>query len=304
MPAALAAARAAVEKRATLRERAVALEAEAAKVPTLNGAVAGKKAVLHEADLDVTAASQGIADMPALEHAFQAANVAVGQARATLEQAAADFTRATLQAEQLHALEAETAAMRADIGQRQGRLDVLKLAERAFGRDGIPVLIAESVIPFLETEMNWALEQMPTAAGTVFRTTWRTQKEQKTVAHMKETLEIVVHAPDCDQPFESLSGGEESRACLAIGYALSALIARAGGSRLLVVDELPFLDGLGDEALVALLNATAERGSFSTILVVSHSPNVRDSFDSVLQFEQTDLRCRLITSDVPAAVSA
>jgi hypothetical protein len=57
------------------------------------------------------------------------------------------------------------------------RLDLLKLAERAFSPNGIPALIVENAaIPQIETEANRILDEL----GTSYRVELRTQRALKT----------------------------------------------------------------------------------------------------------------------------
>ena len=178
-----------------------------------------------------------------------------------------DLARARDAAEQARELRRQLAAGHA-------RLDLLRLAERAFGRDGIPALIAENACGVIEAEANRVLEQMPCASGAALRVELRTQRALKTdAAALKETLDILVADQQSTREFLTYSGGERFRVSLraALGVGAAARRAReAPPRRPLVVDEPDGLDAAGMDGLAAVLREGA--GGFERVLVVWHNP--------------------------------
>jgi len=140
---------------------------------------------------------------------------------------------------------------------------------------------------------------MPTTDGETFRVELRTQRALKTADHLKETLDIVVSDRDGERPYETYSGGEQERINICLRIALALLLAdrRGAESRLLAVDELEYLDLLGQEQLVAVIGAVADR--FDRVIVVSHVEGIRDAFDQTIRIVKDGGVSRVL-SDAPA----
>ena len=218
-------------------------------------------------------------------------------ARKSLSEIQQRQARLEQQIETLTQVASNVEATQAEIADTQKQIDLLKLAERAFGRDGIPALIVESVIGVIEAETNRLLEAMPTSDGETFRVELRTQRALKTADHLKETLDIVVYDRDGERPYETYSGGEQARLNICLRIALALLLAdrRGAESRLLVVDELEYLDALGQEQLIDVIQSVSHR--FDRTIVVSHHPGIRDAFDNTLRIVKDDGVSRVAPSD-------
>lgn len=182
-------------------------------------------------------------------------------------------------------LEQETTTAQAD-------LDVLLAAEKAYGKDGIPALIVEAAaIPQIEQEANRYLDEL----GTSYRVELRTQRALKTGDGVADTLDIVViDAAGSERDLATFSGGEKTRIGLALRIALAKILAhrRGASSRLLAIDEPDGLDEAGMERLRAILHGL--ESDFDRILLVSHVPALRDSFENVLEVVKVDGRSRVI----------
>lgn len=261
-------------------------------------ALTAASTALAAAGTELASATAGVKDNAQLTQAVTAARAAVATRRSTLETIAADVVRTRQTVEQLQAAAAELITLRASQAETHARLDLRRLAEKAYGRDGIPTLIAENIaIPQIEAGANEILEQLPTQDGVTFRVELRTQRELKSADHLRETLDIIVSDPDGDRAYETFSGGERARLNIALRIALARLLARRRGaeSRLLAIDELEFLDELGQEKLVDVLQGLA--GDFDRIMVVSHAPGVRDAFDATITIEKSDGVSRIVAGD-------
>lgn len=272
------------------RQLVATLADRAAHADTLLEQLRAAAADVDERDRALAELAAGVADQAGLEQAANDARRRLAGCRQTLEAAAAASARCEQRLEQLRAAAVELGRLQRDVGDQQDRLDLLRLAERAYGRDGIPTLVAENVaIPQIEAEANRILEQLPTVDGVTFHVELRTQRALKTDSdRLRETLDIVVSDTDGDRPFETFSGGERARLNIALRIALARLLANRRGaeSRLLAIDELEYLDELGQEKLVEVLRGLAD--TYDRVLVVSHAPGVRDAFDATVEVVKAD----------------
>jgi len=280
----LQAARAAAQKQPFAAAKVDRLAEQAARLPDLAGDALSALALAEDAGDALTAAKDGAADSDTLKQHVTVARRAVEVARAVLDTAAAELTRTRQSIEHLQEVEQEIAALAEETRETNEQLDLLRVAERAYGRDGIPVLIVENVLPQIESEANRILDLMPTAKGETLRLELHTQAEKRDGA-LRETLDIVVVDQFGGRPFESYSGGEQGRLNVALRLSLSRLLTtrRGAESRVLVLDEVPYLDELGQEQLVDVIASLA--GVYDRVLTVNHSPNVADRFEQVIAVE-------------------
>lgn len=148
---------------------------------------------------------------------------------------------------------------------------------KAFGKNGIPALIIENAIPELERISNDILSQMSGGANSL---QFITQRDAKSKDSMIETLDILVRDWAGTRPFESFSGGEQTRISLAIRFALSELLANRAGSKVefIVGDEI--LSDQSPEFREMTIEAIKNMaGRFKKILVISHIPEIQGAFD-------------------------
>lgn len=283
-------ARAAVERVATGRVLIQGYEELAGKVEELHAALRAAAATLTQKEEALAAASAGVKDSAQLAADVSQGRQILAGRRRILDEITATVTRLEERRARAQAAAEAAAKIRENAAQAQSRLDVLRVAERAFGRDGIPVLLLESVLPQIDADANTILRRFPTADGWTFSVRFETQREQASSDRVREELYVMVTAPDYDQDFRTLSGGEESRVSFAVRVALAMLLGRLRGadSRLLVLDELPFLDEAAEATLVDLVNELVTDGTFSKVLTVSHSANVRDAFAQAIEIEKRD----------------
>ena len=184
---------------------------------------------------------------------------------------------------------AEVAECEGAASQLDGRLALLAVAERAFGRDGIPALIVEnSAVPQLEQESNRILAEL----GGDMRIELRTQRTTKG-GDDREALDIVVSTPAGERPYETFSGGERTRLNLSLRIALARLLATRRGAeiRMLAIDEPEFLDAQGLEALSDVLRRLVD--DFEVVLLISHHDGLRDSFDQTVEVVKSEGTSRI-----------
>lgn len=206
-----------------------------------------------------------------------------------------------------HAAREEQAA--ADLAERErhlAQLDRLAILERAYGPSGIPALILENAaIPQIETEANRILLELG-AKTAECRIELRTDRAKKDGGIKDDVLDIIVITPDGDRDYSTFSEGEKTRLNLALRLALARLLAtrRGAESRLLAIDEPDYLDADGMERLATVLRDLEQSGAFDRVLLVSHFPALRDSFDNVIEVEiEQDGRSRIVGTEVEAVVA-
>jgi len=297
----ITAANAAQTQRATLAERIAHLQTTAASGPSPDELAAAQQTVTtKQAELDDIEP----VNLAAIEAAGTAARTHVAQNRSQLD--VAKTTRARLD-ERLAAVgRAAIVIASAAIQETElhAQIDVETVIEKACGRDGIPTLIIEGkVIPYLETEAARILSLL----GIGFRVEMHTQAERKDGSGLRDTFEVVVIDRDGNEAeFEDgTSGGEQTRIGFVLQVALAEYMALAGrGSRLLAVDEPPYLDRSGALALVRVLEEFIARGVFDLILAVSHDADMRDSFEDTILVVNEGGRSRIEGAVVLEEVAA
>jgi len=160
-------------------------------------------------------------------------------------------------------------------------LDELK---EAFGRNGIPAMIIDTVTPELEESANRLLAAMTDGRMSL---TLQTQRE-KVTGGLQETLMLQISDELGTRDYELYSGGEAFRINFALRIALSQLLARRANAHLrtLFIDE-----GFGtqdDDGRIKLVDAINRiQDQFDMILVITHIDELRDSFDVHLQVQKT-----------------
>ena len=154
----------------------------------------------------------------------------------------------------------------------------------SFGKQGVPAMVIETIIPELETQANLLLARMTDGR---MKLRFNTQRE-RVDGNLDETLDIAIADELGTRPYELFSGGEAFRINFAIRIALSKLLARRAGAQLraLFIDE-----GFGsqDEAGRAkMLDAIkAIKSDFDLILVITHIDELRDAFPLQLLVTKT-----------------
>ena len=176
-------------------------------------------------------------------------------------------------------LETEHEELAARVGQ-------YKQIERAFGKDGVPALLIEQVLPQIEAKANETLERLSDGMMSV-RFVTQARFKDKSREDMKETLEIQISDSAGVRDYELYSGGEAFRVNFAIRLALSEVLAQRAGARLqtLVIDEgFGSQDALGRQRLVEAINLV--RADFAKILVITHIDELKDAFPTRIEVEK------------------
>lgn len=180
------------------------------------------------------------------------------------------------------------------VDENRRRLGDLAILEQAFGRDGVPAWIVEQhALPAIELEANRILG---TLGGHVSRVELRTERALKSGDVRSDALDIVCVTREGGRDYATFSGGERTRVNLSLRIALARLLAhrRDADVRMLAIDEPDGLDEQGMSALVDVLRDLVLRGEFTTTLLASHVPALRDAFDVTIEVDRTELGSRAV----------
>lgn len=164
-----------------------------------------------------------------------------------------------------------------DLARRQSLLSDLRAA---FGRNGVPAMIIENILPELEDSANELLSRMTSGRMNVrFETQRQTQK-----GDVSETLELRINDELGERLYEMFSGGESFRINFAVRIALSKLLAHRAGARLqtLIIDEgFGTQDAKGREALIEAIRSI--ESDFERIFVITHIDELKDAFPARIE---------------------
>ncbi len=213
------------------------------------------------------------------------------QVRATLERARNDFLRAQRKVGEANQRVQSAQAMRdvrdqlsAELAACKKRQALFEELRAAFGKNGVPAMIIESVLPELEAAANALLGRMTNGRMNVrFETQRLTQKGETT-----ETLEIRISDELGERAYEMFSGGEAFRVNFAIRIALSRLLAHRANARLqtLFIDEgFGTQDAQGRERLIEAIKAI--ENDFERIFVITHIDELKDAFPAQIEVRKT-----------------
>lgn len=164
-----------------------------------------------------------------------------------------------------------------ELAHRQSLLDELRAA---FGKNGVPAMIIENILPELEDSANELLSRMTGGRMNVrFETQRQTQK-----GDVSETLELRISDELGERLYEMFSGGESFRINFAVRIALSKLLAHRAGARLqtLIIDEgFGTQDAKGREALIDAIRSI--ESDFERIFVITHIDELKDAFPARIE---------------------
>ena len=163
-----------------------------------------------------------------------------------------------------------------------------KTLERAFGKDGVPALLIEQVLPEIESKSNELLDRLSNGQMSIRFVTQAGYKDRKR-EDLRETLDIQISDGAGVRDYEMYSGGEAFRVNFAIRLALSEVLAQRKGARLqtLVIDEgFGSQDIQGRQRLIEAINLV--KNDFAKILVITHLDELKDAFPTRIEVEKTD----------------
>jgi exonuclease SbcC len=172
---------------------------------------------------------------------------------------------------------------RARLVDLRDELFIYEQLERAFGKDGIPALILENVIPEIEAEANNILSRL--SSGNM-RINLLTQREKKS-GGLTETLDIIISNEKGSRPYESYSGGQKMRINMAIRLALSKILCGRSGTKIetVIIDEVDALDEAGVRGFVSVINDMHKL--FKKIIIISHISELKEYFKKTITVNMT-----------------
>ncbi|MFS8885331.1 AAA family ATPase [Synechococcus sp. H70.2] len=247
---------------------------------------------LAQATQELEALQQQLAEQPEVSPAqLEEIRQALQQHRQELDQVLSQMGAAQQRLQQALERQAEQAELKQQLQQARRQQQVYQELANAYGRNGIPALIIENVLPELEAQANQILSRL-----TQHRLHLRfvTQRSGRRSDKLIETLDILIADPRGTRPYETYSGGEAFRINFAIRLALSRLLTQRSGSDLqtLIIDEgFGSQDAVGRAQLLAAINAVAS--DFACILVITHIPSLQDAFPHRIEVQPSPQGSRL-----------
>jgi exonuclease SbcC len=268
----------AAERRPVLDDEIRASDAHVAEIESQIAEHRRALAELEERLVDLPRKTEELRAADEALRAVQAEVHGAGVETARLEErlAAAERTAAELDAARTEELAAATES------RRYGRL------VQAFGRNGIPALVMDNVLPDLTEEANDLLGELSNYEMYV----QFDLKRQTKTGKEKDTFDVRVHhAGGQPRDFAMFSGGEAFRIAFAVRLAMSKLLVRRAGARLetLVIDEgFGTQDPEGRERLISAIQL-AQR-EFRKVLVITHLDDLKDAFATQIRVTKDDDR--------------
>jgi exonuclease SbcC len=182
------------------------------------------------------------------------------------------------------AQDASATRLRNEIAAMTRRHQLTDELRQAFGKNGVPAMIIESVLPELESSANALLSRMTNGRMRMGFETQRLTLKGET----SETLEIRISDELGERAYEMFSGGEAFRVNFAIRIALSKLLARRAGARLrtLFIDEgFGTQDAQGRERLIEALKSIED--DFERVFIITHIDELKDAFPTRIEVTKT-----------------
>jgi DNA repair exonuclease SbcCD ATPase subunit len=164
----------------------------------------------------------------------------------------------------------QVAKLTEDTESLAGRLDVLKWAARAAGREGVVGMAMRESLIRIEAEANGVLEGM----GAAHRLSFEEDGQGK--------LSVIVIDQSGRRPLAADSGGGKAVLALAVRVALSKML----GATLLFLDEIDgALDPSALDELGNMLRSLPGLG-FEQVFVISHRPEIADGMERKIVVER------------------
>jgi len=235
----------------------------------------------QDLDQQISNYQQQLQTFPPAEQLFQQ----ISQRRQRLDQLLAEIAICQETQKQLLEMHQQAQILSAQTAQLRHRQFLAQELQSAFGKNGIPALTIEHLLPQIEAEANHLLAQL---SDHQLNLRFITQKAAKTANKAIDTLDIEVADQRGTRAYETYSGGEAFRINFAIRLALARVLAQRQGCTLqtLIIDEgFGSQDREGCQRLLSAINAIAPE--FGCILVVTHVPYLKEAFSTVIAVQKT-----------------
>jgi len=141
---------------------------------------------------------------------------------------------------------------------------------KAFGKNGIPQLIVEQMVPHFENIMSTLLEE--------FDDRWSiqvvSQKMNKTNTNVQERIDIIVDDGEGERDISSFSGGERRllKFIVRIAFAIMQAERSGKGLKVLVMDEAT--DSMDENYAEGFVSMLTKLKNFNQIFVISHNHRI------------------------------
>jgi DNA repair protein SbcC/Rad50 len=252
----------------------------------------------HEtSQAQIQALHRALAATPDAEPQIQAIAAQMAQHRLELDAQLAQLGRLQQQHQQQTTLSSQLAALETELHTARQQSRIYQELAQAFGKNGIPALIIENVLPQLESTTNQILARLSANQLHVQFVTQRAGRTKGMISRtpkLIDTLDILIADAQGTRPYETYSGGEAFRVNFAIRLALARLLAQRSGTALqmLIVDEgFGTQDQEGCDRLIAAINAIAP--DFACILTITHMPYFREAFPARIEVTKTQAGSQL-----------
>jgi len=232
-------------------------------------------------DQQIRTHQQQLQSLPSADQLLQQ----ISQRRQRLDQLLVEIAICQENQKQLAQLHQQAQAIAKQIDQLRHRQLLAQELQFAFGKNGIPALTIEHLLPQIEAEANHLLAQL---SNHQLHLRFITQKATKTANKVIDTLDIEIADQRGTRAYETYSGGEAFRINFAIRLALARVLAQRQGCTLqtLIIDEgFGSQDRDGCQRLLSAINAIAPE--FGCILVVTHVPHLKEAFSTVITVQKT-----------------
>ncbi|MCP2726897.1 exonuclease subunit SbcC [Limnofasciculus baicalensis] len=259
------------------------------RISSLTQTLTGRKADRDESNSQLAQIVKQIEQCPDPTNDIRIVEERIQARRRQLDEQLSLVGRLQQQLTQLETLESQYQEQQSQIQVLKRQYKIHDQLAIAFGKNGIPTLMIENVLPQLEAETNQILARL---TGNQFHVQFVTQKAGKRATKkstkMIDTLDILIADANGTRPYETYSGGEAFRINFSIRLALARLLAQQAGTSLqmLIVDEgFGTQDSDGCERLIAAINAIS--ADFSCILTVTHMPQFKEAFQTRIEVVKT-----------------
>ncbi|MEN9224773.1 MAG: SMC family ATPase [Thermostichus sp. HHBFW_bins_43] len=245
-----------------------------------------------QATQDLEQVHRQLSALPSISEAYrQGIRQSIQECRQQLDQVLSQLGATQQRLQQVTQRGCERAELEQQLQQARRQQQVYQELATAYGRNGIPALIIENVLPELEAQANQILSRLTQHR---LHLQFVTQRSGRRSTKLIDTLDILIADPHGTRPYETYSGGEAFRINFAIRLALSRLLTQRSGSDLqtLLIDEgFGSQDANGRAQLLAAINAVAPE--FACILVITHIPSLQDAFPHRIEVEPSPQGSRL-----------
>lgn len=192
-----------------------------------------------------------------------------------IQQSVAVHQRAALEASQrLEGFREELAKTERAVAWYQRHLQTAEMVEHMFSREGLRSFVLDTLLPYLNSRLTYYLAVV---------TNGKIIAEFKTTnTRGKERFHVAVERRKGGKGYSALSVGERTRLDLCLVLAIIDRIRLDHATPTIFFDELfDALDPSGVSRVIGILREIARN---SLVVIISHSPHVRNHVDSVFTF--------------------